>query len=272
MAFFSKAAPAPVRTAAICVHGEENCVRCGVDDHEHTVQLYFNLPLVDLENCIRALPYNVRQHLLENTGVTVAGGFIRSIITGESVQDIDIFYGSGSIDNVMPEMFNFDAIKYPSKAETLDTRTGYVFDEDVDRVEVQLIKRWKFKNPAELLEVFDLTIARAAIWYDGAKWQGICHKDYYRDLAAKRLVYEDRTELRSYGILRVLKFVQRGYHIDATNLAKVLADLVADVQSNINIKTVRTTLEDKFNKAIRLVDMKTLSEKKKKETDYYSGS
>lgn len=154
----------------------------------------------------------------------VAGGYIRSRITGEQVQDIDVFTPSKEAANAL-------ALAYAEG----DPKRLYITPNAItikgSRPTVQVIQRWTFEKPEECVDSFDFTIARAAFWWDGKAWDSYCHDSYYQDLAAKRLIYLSPKRLEDPGgsMLRVLKFYQRGYRIPLDSLAAVINRLMNGV-------------------------------------------
>ena len=180
----------------------------------------------DVKYVLNRLPKDVL-HLMENHHIFLAGGFIRSVIAGEKPNDIDLF---GAVKLYLEE-----------HAATLVRGRGNcrsVLSKNATTVlahpymPVQFIHRWLYANPLVLLDEFDFTIARAVIWRNSSKeWQSACDPDFYRDLAARRLVYRapDRREDAGGSIMRVVKFLRRGYTIQTPSLARVITRLVEGV-------------------------------------------
>src|SRR3546814_3214275 len=86
---------------------------------------------------------------------------------------------------------------------------------------IQFITRWTFPRAADLWASFDFTVCQAAVWRtpDG-HWCSTCIDRFYVDLAARRLVYTSpvRDEEASGSMLRVIKYVKRGYSIQVDSL------------------------------------------------------
>jgi len=177
----------------------------------------------DISWAIRRLPRAVRLALESRPSRTfIAGGFIRCAITNESVNDIDILVASEEDAHALVnELAAGKRVYKTANASTIDFRPP-----------VQVIHRWTFDTPYQAVESFDFTIAKAAIWFNGDKWIGICDPTYYADLAAKRLIYTSpaRNEDAGGSMLRVLKFYQRGYRIPLDSLGAVIARLCNGVR------------------------------------------
>lgn len=184
----------------------------------------------DLSWCVRRLPKAVVSTLKENPLVCVAGGFIRSCIAHETINDVDLFAPSPEDAEKVAKLVRgeHDRMVKTDNAYTVVSRPH----------PVQIIHRWCFASPSEVVPSFDFTIARAAIWYEGKAWRSLCDDRFYPDLAAKRLVYTSpvRNEDAGGSLLRVLKFYQRGYRIPLDSLGAAIARLVVAVRKeNINV-------------------------------------
>jgi hypothetical protein len=174
----------------------------------------------DLIRAVRCLPKNVRE-LLIGGGVFLAGGYLRSIIANEPVNDIDLMAPSTeAAGHLALTLAGGDPAKFYHSDNAYTIRGG--------TTAVQVIHRWPFVKPEDAMESFDFTIAKAAIWFADGRWQSRCHPNYYADLAAKRLVYTSprREEEPGGSLLRVLKFYQRGYRIPLEDYAAVIARAV----------------------------------------------
>ncbi len=188
---------------------------------------------------ITRLPRSILNLLLENPDVFLAGGFIRSCIANEPINDIDLFCGS--------------AEKAKSLALNLALandlkRKPHVTDNAITLLmkpyTVQFITRWTFPTPEKCAESFDFTIARAVFYADPTankdaptlyRFVGKVDPNYYADLAGKQLVYCNpvREEEPGGSMLRVLKFYQRGYRIPLDSFADVMTRLVLGVDANV---------------------------------------
>jgi hypothetical protein len=180
----------------------------------------------DLRNILTHLPKDVR-NLMKTRAIFLGGGFIREVISGGVVNDIDLFG------------INIDDISLYASAFTNDRKAREHRTDNAitiitpNRMPVQFITRWTFADPKELMKSFDFTVCQAVLWYDkeSESWQSATHNDFYADLAAKRLVYTSplREEEAGGSIMRIVKFMARGYNIQAPSIAGVVSRLVAAV-------------------------------------------
>jgi hypothetical protein len=190
------------------------------------------LTAVDQHFITSRIPKDVVE-LLKSRRVFLAGGFIRACIAGETPADIDLL---GADERQL------EAIAL----ELATNRNGRVHQTDnaltvlaPPRTPVQFITRWLYDDPKKLVEQFDFTIVQAVIWWVPGdsetvtgEWRSLCADSFYSDLAARRLVYTapHRHEDAGGSIMRVLKYLGRGYNIQAPALAGVVARLLTGIR------------------------------------------
>ena len=184
----------------------------------------------DLQWALQRTPVPVLELMKRRgTRLLAAGGFLRSIIANEKINDIDLFSPTQEeAYSAAQELAGDDKIYTTDNAYSVRLKRGLL---------AQFIHRWTFDRPEDMLNSFDFTIACGAFWYDasrfdplhaGAGWQSMIDDRFYADLAAKRLIYRSplRNEDAGGSLLRVLKFYQRGYRIPLNSLGAVIARLV----------------------------------------------
>lgn len=189
----------------------------------------------DLYWIMRRLPKRVVSLMKDYPSVFLAGGFIRACVANEDPQDIDLFAPdeerAGLFANVLAQ----------SDGKLFKTENAYTI-RIPDTVPIQVIHRWTYTKPEELIESFDFTIAKAVVCRGEYRnstthkpaWKSLIHDNFYADLAAKRLVYTKphRNEDAGGSMLRVLKFYHRGYKIPLDSLGAVMARLMSGVKED----------------------------------------
>jgi len=180
----------------------------------------------DLSWCLRRIPESWRKLMQERPNqLFIAGGFIRSVIANEKVNDVDFFCGSKDAAAAC-------ALATSQGGKNRVISTDNAFTVLTRPFTAQFIHRWTFTNPLDCIASFDFTIAKAAIWWDGDNWASSVSPRFYPDLAAKRLVYTSpiRNEEAGGSLLRVLKFYQRGYRIPLDSMGACIARLCKAVE------------------------------------------
>ena len=190
-----------------------------------------NMSNRDLNFVLSRLPRDIIKLLKINAGnLFLAGGFIRATIAGEKVSDIDLFGISK------------DDLLRIAKDLTLERKGRYFTTNNAitvlspPRYPVQFITRWLFSDAEKLVDSFDFTVCQAAIWAyknDDGKigFRSLISESFYPDLAAQRLYYTFpvREEEAGGSLLRVIKFVKKGYNVQAPTLAGVISRIVSTI-------------------------------------------
>lgn len=183
----------------------------------------------DLNFVLRRVPRDVRE-LMKLRGIFLAGGFIRATIAGEKASDIDLF--GASLESLKLDAMQFAIARQGRMHETDNALTVLT---PGHRLPVQFITKWLYAvgEQEKLLAEFDFTIAQSVIWWDKG-WHSSIGEAFYRDLAARRLVYTFpiRPEAAGGSLLRARKFLMRGYNIQAEALASVISRLVSGVKED----------------------------------------
>lgn len=169
---------------------------------------------------VAALPASV-QRVLRVSGLFLAGGFIRSVVEGEKPKDIDLFGPTHQ------DLERYSELLAGTRGRL---KTNNAISIQLPEIQVQFILRWLFNHPEDVIRSFDFTIAQAVVWFDrGAgtfgEWKGLCAETFLEDVAGKKLIYTSptREEDAAGSLLRVNKFLGRGYRISDEDLAKVVA-------------------------------------------------
>lgn len=180
----------------------------------------------DMHRVLAFLPKDVIK-MMRGHPIFLAGGFIRAKVAGEAVSDIDLL--AGNADDC--KMFG-SALAAERNVTSYRTRNAITIVSP-PRVPVQFIHRWTFTDPAMLIQSFDFTIARACMWFDqdAGAWRSLVDPMFYPDLASRRLRYccPERNEDAGGSLLRVQKFLKRGYDIAPEELGRVIARLIQRV-------------------------------------------
>jgi hypothetical protein len=149
--------------------------------------------------------------------IFIAGGFIRAVVSREPVNDIDVFVASKGAAETLARVLakNPKDIHRSENALTVKSFNPVI----------QIIHRWIFDSPKDVVESFDFTVCAASFFHDGDNWASVCDDRFYSDLASKRLTYRKPVRIEDAGgsALRLLKYYQRGYRVPIDSYAAILA-------------------------------------------------
>ncbi len=207
----------------------------------------------DLSWALQRLPKNLKTIMQEKDwigNIFVGGGYLRSIVAGEKINDVDVFVKSEKDAELLAYKLAFD------KKDIIKTDNAFTVK---GKIAIQVIYRWLFEKPEDVSNSFDFTICCAVIYCEPkqgevhknecpVKWDSFCDPRFYIDLASKRLVYRSpvRNEDAGGSMLRVLKYYQKGYRIPLNSLGSVIARLT----KAIDVKQVNITDEVAVAKVI----------------------
>lgn len=187
--------------------------------------MMLELKQADLQLVVRRLPVDVRDALRSNPGkLFVAGGFIRAVVGNEEVNDVDLFGQSTELlRRVAADM------KASRDAKRLETKNAITLVAP-DRLPLQFITRWVFDDADGVVASFDFSVCKATVFFEGGRFKSRIGADFYSDLAAKRLTYTApvRDEEAGGSMLRVIKYVKRGYRIQMGDLGLVIGRIFAN--------------------------------------------
>lgn len=188
----------------------------------------------DVRWCVRLLGPKVAETVKKNN-LIVAGGFIRSAIAREEVNDLDMFpIGEFVVEDVVNKVcMDLHGWSTHRKAPIVTDNAVTIL---CNSKPVQIVYRWRFNSAEECVKSFDYTIARAAIWWDGTEWKSVCDDRFYADLSAKRLVYRapERHEDAGGSMLRMFKFYQRGYRAPLDTITLVSYRWISGIDRSVN--------------------------------------
>lgn len=209
----------------------------------------------DLHFVASRIPKDIRD-LMKEHGLFLGGGFIRATIAGEQVSDFDLF---GANKNDLEKIgLNF-ALARKARVSTTKNAVTVICP---PHIPVQFITRWVYNDMESLVRSFDFTVCQAAIscrFNNETKkdeWGSCISEDFYPDLAARRLNYTmpDREEDAGGSLLRVRKYLSRGYTIQAISLAKVVANLMQGVKASLDLLSDKPRLAAVLSGLLREVD------------------
>lgn len=199
----------------------------------------------DLRRVMLRLPKDVTE-MMKAHDLMLGGGFIREVVAGMPPNDIDLLGPSEDrLKLAATEFFH----KRKKEARVLETKNA-ITHVAPPRTTVQFITRWTFSEPIPLMKSFDFTVCQAVVYWvpceeseAGGYWDSVISDRFYADLASRRLTYTqpERNEDAGGSMLRMRKFLGRGYHIDADSLAKIMARMTVQMTDHENFDGIRSS-------------------------------
>ena len=196
-----------------------------------------------VEKVINSLPLWVCTMLKRNPKkLVVAGGVFRAIYENDNIKDIDLFVDSKDTAERLVD----DYCIMMGLREVDVQRTKNAINLHIDgEPPIQIITRWMYANPEDVIRSFDFTMAQGSLWWDGERYQSAFGETFFVDVDLRQLVYTspDRNEDCAGSLMRVVKFLRRGYNIDAKNLTAVVSRLVIKTYQEYDIDSKNNSQE-----------------------------
>lgn len=151
---------------------------------------------------------------MPKSGVYLAGGAITSIFSGQAINDLDLYFDSAKtlaqfIDDNSPFI-----VSCTDKAATLTINTSrYSYRT------IQCIYFDYFDNPQQIFDSFDFSINTGCYVFETEEF--VFGEDFFKDLALKRLSFNPKTAFPLVSLLRINKYLSRGYKISTGEMRKL---------------------------------------------------
>ena len=200
--------------------------------------------------------------------IFIGGGFLRSVVAGEPVNDVDVFCSSKWDALSLARALVTTRLKMKPEGElglfseeqekTIKSRiheTDNAFTLLCYSPTIQIIHRWLFPAGSQVIGSFDFTVCAAAFWYgvigektsreatDAEGWHSAVDDRFYPDLASKWLVYRNPVRNEDAGgsidlsKCSWLKSEDDGIvttRVDEKQFSKVICGLLREVDPNVD--------------------------------------
>lgn len=178
----------------------------------------------DVYNVLGALPLYVQRLMQDFPGeLFLVGGFIVSVVIGETPKDIDLCCKQAAIPSVAEKLRRMYTVD-----KTTEKATTYAVH---DAPNIQLLNR-KFERPIDVLE-FDYRHCQAAVWFgESTKLVDSFVAPGWQDVIRDRTLVYTGGDDPLHSIDRARKFLMRGWKMEPAELALVVTDVVQQVQDS----------------------------------------
>lgn len=183
--------------------------------------------------------------LLKKHNGYVASGAITSVFTRKDINDLDLYFEStkdldafisackmdkrylAKVDSEnMPDVY-----KRSMKDMMMTYQTTNAISFLYCKRKFQVIKKFTGR-PEEIFDHFDFTINMGAWMPDGVFW---LYKDFFEDLAKRRLMINVNTFYPISTVVRVFKYIRKGYTIAGTEILKIMLQVHSLELSNFGV-------------------------------------
>jgi len=148
------------------------------------------------------------QEVMKEFHLMLGGGFIKDIIAGATPNDIDLWCRDSDRCGMAAMMYVAKIggdIGWGDFAGTVTQNGSFP---------VAFIYNRPYPTPEALVDSFDYSVCRAAIWWNGFFWESIIDVGFRRDVATRRLSYREgrREEVHPDLVVgRLAHLIRKGY-------------------------------------------------------------
>jgi hypothetical protein len=148
-------------------------------------------------------------------GTFLAGGAVLSLMTGNKINDLDLYFASReAVAEFIEENNGVYLYSVTDKSISLSLSTT-----KYGTKEFQLIYFDSYNSADEVFHDFDFTVCMCAYSFDDKQFY--FHTDFWEHLGAKKLVFSPSTKFPIISLLRVEKYQQKGFSISNGELRKI---------------------------------------------------
>lgn len=153
-------------------------------------------------------------NLLTQHDAYVIGGAITSLFSHSKINDIDIYFENEDSKKLIISWFK--------KSSTLlhESPTALTFIINKSDMLYQLIIHPEITGkPEDIFKHFDYTICMGAYSFKNDSFY--FHDDFFKHLAQRRLVFNPGTKFPISSLVRIKKYMERGYSISGIEIIKI---------------------------------------------------
>jgi hypothetical protein len=168
---------------------------------------------------LKLLPFKIIEIFKENCG-SLCGGAVTSLFSNSRIKDFDLYFESRESFNKVKKHFDKDLATECNLKLVFSTKNAltYSFDTEGKKGTIQLIKAFH-GDINTIFEKFDFYCCMGSYQFSTSKF--VLHDSFLKDIAQRRLTFNPATPYPLSSLIRVRKYIGKGYSIDAINLVKL---------------------------------------------------
>lgn len=178
--------------------------------------------------------------IIKSRSVYICGGFVRDVLSKREPSDMDVYFREG--EDFKYAISNLSACKFDRFSKS-NRAVTYVFGNRV----IQLIdpKYYVGTDVESIINHFDFTMCKAGIYYgiSNRKLHMVCHKDFFKHLVSKELIYCGN-QYPVNSMIRAFKFTERGYHLPHIQFISILRDITSYDMTDPGIWNTHVSFSD----------------------------
>jgi|CXWL01.1.fsa_nt_gi hypothetical protein len=155
---------------------------------------------------------------LRSCNAIIAGGAITALFTGQKIRDWDIYFRNAADCQQAVTWFGING----TLANETDTSKSYHLGKQEKPYQL-IVMPDLFGDPKTIFNYYDFTVCMAAYQFreDGKDEGFVFGDDFFKHIGQRRLVFHAGTMFPICSMLRVMKYVKKGFFITGMELLKI---------------------------------------------------
>ena len=155
---------------------------------------------------------------LRSCNAIIAGGAITALFTGQKIRDWDIYFRN---EDDCQQAVTWFGINGALSNET-DTSKSYRLGKQEKPYQL-IVMPSLFGDPKTIFSYYDFTVCMAAYQFskDGQDEGFVFGEDFFKHIGQRRLVFHTGTKFPICSMLRVMKYIKKGFFIGGMELLKM---------------------------------------------------
>lgn len=155
---------------------------------------------------------------LRSCNAIIAGGAITALFTGQKIRDWDIYFRNAEDCNRAVTWFGING----KLANETDTSKSYHLGKQEKPYQL-IVMADLFGDPKTIFSYYDFTVCMAAYQFheDGEDEGFVFGDDFFKHIGQRRLVFSTGTMFPICSMLRVMKYIKKGFFITGMEILKI---------------------------------------------------
>ena len=155
---------------------------------------------------------------LRSCNAIIAGGAITALFTGQKIRDWDIYFRNEKDCAQAQTWFGLNG----TLANQTDTSMSYKLGKQEKPYQLIILPEL-FGDPKTIFGYYDFTVCMAAYQFteDGKEEGFIFGDDFFKHIGQRRLVFHTGTMFPICSMLRVMKYIKKGFFITGMEILKI---------------------------------------------------
>ena len=155
---------------------------------------------------------------LRSCNAIIAGGSITALFTGQKIRDWDIYFRNEKDCEQAKAWFGLNG----QLANQTDTSMSYHLGKQEKPYQL-IVMPDLFGDPKTIFNYYDFTVCMAAYQFNanGEDNGFIFGDDFFKHIGQRRLVFNTGTMFPICSMLRVMKYIKKGFYITGMELLKI---------------------------------------------------